>query len=117
MDEVTYYGNGSLICHIWSNLLSNAIKFSPDYGKITIVLKRREGGIYFSVADEGEGVKEEEIKHIFNKFYQSDTSRKQEGNGLGLAIVKKITDTYGGEVSVENALPRGCKFTVRLPET
>ena len=54
-------------------------------------------------------------KHIFDKFYQADSSREQEGNGLGLALVKRIVTVYGGEISVENRKERGCRFTVRLP--
>ena len=60
-------------------------------------------------------MKEESKKYLFDKFYQSDTSHKQEGNGLGLALVKKIVDIYAGEVEVFNLEPKGCKFIVRLP--
>lgn len=115
MDVVRFNGNGSLISHIWSNLLGNAIKFSPYGGKIKMTLKIENGNVVFAISDEGEGIKEEAKKYIFDKFYQSDTSHKQEGNGLGLALVKKIVDIYGGEVSVHNLETKGCEFTVRLP--
>lgn len=115
LDPVTYDGNSGLLSHIWSNLLGNAIKFSPRGGKITLRLEIEDGALLFSVSDEGEGIQENSKKYIFNKFYQSDTSHKQEGNGLGLALVKKITDIYGGEVEAENLPARGCRFTVRLP--
>ena len=115
LDVVRFNGNGSLISHIWSNLLGNAIKFSPYGGKIKMTLKIENGNVVFSISDEGEGIKEDAKKYIFNKFYQSDTSHKQEGNGLGLALVKKIVDIYGGEVSVRNLETKGCEFTVRLP--
>lgn len=115
LDCVDYCGNSGLISHIWSNLLGNAIKFSPENGKITLELTKKDGCVEFSVSDEGEGIKEDAKKYIFNKFYQSDTSHKQEGNGLGLALVKKITNVYGGEVETENLSPKGCKFTIRLP--
>lgn len=114
LEPVSYYGNRSLLSHVWSNLLGNAIKFSPDGGTIALELKTEEDCVCFSVADEGEGIEESAKKHIFDKFYQSDTSHKQEGNGLGLALVKKITDIYGGEADVRN-LTKGCVFTVRLP--
>ena len=115
LDTVRFNGNSSLISHVWSNLLGNAIKFSPYGGKIKMTLKNENEEMFFSISDEGEGIKEDAKKYIFNKFYQSDTSHKQEGNGLGLALVKKIVDIYGGEVSVRNLETKGCEFTVRLP--
>ncbi len=115
LQEITYCGNQSLLSHVWSNLLGNAIKFSPEGGKITLELKKGVEKLFFSVSDEGNGVDENAKKYLFDKFYQSDTSHKQEGNGLGLALVKKITDLCGGEVFVENLQPKGCRFTVVLP--
>ena len=115
LDVVRFFGNSSLISHVWSNLLGNAIKFSPNGGKIKMTLKQNGNECIFSISDEGEGIKEDAKKYIFNKFYQSDTSHKQEGNGLGLALVKKIVDIYCGEVSVRNLETKGCEFTVRLP--
>lgn len=115
LERVKYYGNKSSLSHVWGNLLGNAIKFSPVNGKITLELKMCNGYVYFSVSDEGEGIKEDAKKHIFDKFYQSDTSHKQEGNGLGLALVKKLVDMYGGEVEVHNLETKGCQFIVRLP--
>lgn len=115
LESVQYNGNKGLFVHVWSNLLDNAIKFSPINGIIKIELKNQNGIICFSVMDQGEGVKEEDKKHIFNKFYQSDTSHKQQGNGLGLSLVKKIVDIYEGEIELENLTPNGCRFTVKLP--
>ncbi len=115
LEQTLYYGNKSLLFHVWSNLLGNAIKFSPEGGKITLELKKEPGFLSFSISDEGEGINEECKNYIFNKFYQSDTSHKQEGNGLGLALVKKITDICGGTVEVENLKPNGCRFLVKLP--
>lgn len=112
---VLFNGNKQTLTHVWNNLIGNAIKFTPDSSKITINLKKAENQLIFSVADEGSGIKENEQKHIFNKFYQADSSHKQEGNGLGLSLVKKIVDNYLGEVYVENLFPKGCKFTVKLP--
>jgi len=62
------------------------------------------------------GISEESQKHIFDKFYQADSSHKQEGNGLGLALVKKILHLCGGEVSAENVPEGGCRFTVRMKQ-
>ena len=115
LEKVSYRGNSTIISHIWSNLIDNAIKFSPQGGKITLELSGNEKNVLFSITDEGEGIKEDQITHIFNKFYQADSSHKQNGNGLGLAIVKSTVSIYGGEVKVENVAKKGCKFTVSLP--
>jgi len=115
LDVIRFYGNRSLISHVWSNLLGNAIKFSPNNGKIKMTLKRKDKEVVFTISDEGEGIKEDAKKYIFNKFYQSDTSHKQEGNGLGLALVEKIVNIYNGEVDVHNLEINGCEFIVRLP--
>lgn len=114
INKVQTFSNKSMLIHVWRNLIENAIKFSPKNGKITINLKEEGEKIIFSVADEGKGIKEEEKEFIFNKFYQADSSRKQEGNGLGLALVKKIMEAVGGAVVVENVVPNGCKFTITL---
>lgn len=113
LDDVTFYGNEKLLRLVWDNLIGNAVKFSPVGGKITLQLKKRFGKIIFSVGDEGPGISPEAQKHIFNKFYQADSSHKQEGNGLGLSLVKKILLLEEGEISVENK-EKGCIFTVIL---
>ena len=101
--------------HVWSNLIGNAIKFGPKGGTVYIRLEQTDGRIIFSVEDEGAGVPQEEVQRIFHKFYQLDSSHKQEGNGLGLALVKQIVDGCGGEIQVENRPDKGCRFTVTLP--
>ena len=114
MDDTDFVGNESLLHHIWDNLLSNAIKFSDDGGEIKICLKNSADRIIFSISDKGIGIDENVQKHIFDKFYQADSSHKQEGNGLGLALVKKIVDLEGGEIYVCNNKDKGCTFTVIL---
>lgn len=115
METVEYIGNEFLLIHVWSNLIGNAVKFSPQGGNIRICLERRDDGIYFVVVDAGPGIDEETQKHIFDKFYQGDTSRRQDGNGLGLALVKRILTLCGGSIEVENIPDGGCRFTVILP--
>lgn len=116
LEELEYYGAESMMCHIWSNIISNAIKFSPDSGVVKIKLSKAEGKILFTVDDNGEGLSAKAQKHLFDKFYQADSSHKQEGNGLGLALVKRIVTILGGEVIPENLPNGGCRFTVRLNE-
>ncbi|MCM1181663.1 MAG: sensor histidine kinase, partial [Clostridium sp.] len=71
--------------------------------------------VLFSVRDSGDGIAESDIKRIFEKFYQADTSHKNEGNGLGLALVKRIVAIHCGHIEAENCMEGGCKFTVVLP--
>ena len=81
---------------------------------MTIRLRREAEKIRFCVEDSGPGLSEEAKKHLFDKFYQGDTSHKQEGNGLGLALVKRILDNVSGSVYAENLSGGGCRFTVLL---
>ena len=115
LDAVSYYGNKSIMHHVWTNLLSNAVKFSPDGGTVKIRLHKENNKIVFSIEDQGPGLTEEAKKHLFDKFYQADTSHKEEGNGLGLALVKNILTLCGGSISAENVTDGGCRFTVTLP--
>lgn len=116
LEDVVYWGNEGLLCHVWSNLIGNAIKFSPKGGLVKIRLTEAGETLCFTVEDEGEGIPPEAMNHIFDKFYQGDSSHKQEGNGLGLSLTKGILDLYGGTVSAQNLPERGCKFTVSLPK-
>ncbi|MBQ8555148.1 MAG: HAMP domain-containing histidine kinase [Clostridia bacterium] len=115
MDEVTWTGPENLMHHVWSNLISNAIKFGPAGGMVRMTLKQTDGRYVYAIEDGGPGIPEAEQQHIFNKFYQLDSSHKQEGNGLGLALCKQIIHSCRGSITVDN-LPRGgCRFTVTLP--
>lgn len=109
---ILYDGNEGLLAQVWTNLLDNAIKFSPAGGVISVSAREEEGRVLVSVGDQGPGVAEENLAHIFDKFYQADTSHKAEGNGLGLALVREIAQVHGGSVSVRN--DGGAIFTVEL---
>lgn len=114
MDEITYLGNENLMRHVWDNLIGNAIKFSPEKKGITIRLYQKEKQILFTVEDEGPGFSENVRNRLFDKFYQEDSSHKQEGNGLGLALVKRILAISKGTVTAENKAEGGCRFTIVL---
>ncbi|MBE7057416.1 MAG: HAMP domain-containing histidine kinase [Ruminococcaceae bacterium] len=112
LENVDFYGSENLMHHVWDNVIGNAIKFSPKNGKVQIRLYKQDGKIFFSVRDNGSGLSDEAKKHIFDKFYQGDSSHKQEGNGLGLSLVKRILYITGGEIKAENVLDGGCLFTI-----
>lgn len=101
---------------IWNNLISNAIKFTDDGGKISVQLRPSENGAVVKISDTGCGISKETGEHIFDKFYQGDTSHSGEGNGLGLALVKKVIDVLGGEISVSSEIGKGTTFIVKLVE-
>lgn len=111
----TYYGCEQLLEQVWSNIIDNAIKHSPSGSVIQVELQRKENSVVVRIADYGDGMSEETQKHIFEKFYQGDCSRKSDGNGLGLALVKRILDLCKGTVEVESALGKGSVFSVTLP--
>lgn len=114
LDEIFYYGNENLLHHVWDNLLSNAIKFSPQGGIVAIHLTAGGQLLRCTVTDSGPGIPEEAQKHIFNKFYQADSSHREMGNGLGLALAKRIITLEGGSIWAENLPQGGCRFTVEL---
>lgn len=114
IDEIEIETAGGYLEIVWSNLLSNAVKFTENGGQIKVSLKDVDGRAVVSVSDSGCGMTAEMGKHIFEKFYQGDTSHKQEGNGLGLALVKKVIDKLGGKISVTSELGKGSTFTVTV---
>ena len=114
LDRASYVGNEPMMRHVWDNLISNAVKYSPDGGTVKLRLVKKPRRLVFTVEDQGPGLSEEAKKHIFDKFYQGDTSHKQEGNGLGLALVKRILTIGKGQITAENIPEGGCRITVTL---
>lgn len=114
LEVIHYNGNESTMHHVWDNLIGNAIKFGPQGGLVTVRLWQQGEKVLFSVADQGPGLSDSTKKHMFEKFYQGDSSHKQAGNGLGLALVKHILDLSNGEITAENLPDGGCRFTVTL---
>ena len=114
LDRVSYLGNEQMMRHVWDNLISNAVKFSPQGGVVKLCLTKKARKLIFTIEDQGPGLSEDTQKHIFDKFYQGDSSHKQEGSGLGLALAKRILTIEKGQITAENIHEGGCRFTVTL---
>ena len=113
-DGVTVKADAELLSLVWNNLFSNAFKFTPSGGKVSVSLSATERHAIIRVSDTGCGMTPEVGAHIFEKFYQGDTSRATQGNGLGLALVKRVIDILHGEIAVESVVGKGTTFTVRI---
>ncbi len=106
--------DAELLSLVWNNLFSNAVKFTPPHGRVSLSLKTEGALAVVAVSDTGCGIPPEVGRHIFEKFYQGDTSHTTQGNGLGLALVKRVIDIVGGDISVASEVGKGSTFTVRL---
>ena len=113
-DDVRIKSDPELLSLVWNNLISNAVKFTPDGGTIGVSLKTEEHAVIVQVRDTGCGMKPEVGQHIFEKFYQGDTSHATQGNGLGLALVKRVMDILSGEIGVQSVYGEGSIFTVKF---
>ena len=113
-DGVTVESDPELLSLVWNNLFSNAIKFTEDGGTVGLRLYTENNHAVVEVSDTGCGISPEIGAHIFEKFYQGDTSHATQGNGLGLALVKRVVDIVGGEIGVNSAPGQGSTFTVKI---
>jgi signal transduction histidine kinase len=113
-EDVKVKADAELLSHVWNNLFSNAFKFTPSGGTVTVSLIATDHHAIVKVTDTGCGMTSEVGTHIFEKFYQGDTSHCVQGNGLGLALVKRVIDIMQGEIGVESAVGKGSAFTVKI---
>ncbi|MGN1401993.1 MAG: sensor histidine kinase [Bacillus sp. (in: firmicutes)] len=114
--SIQCYGDEDLLEAVWDNLIVNALKYNKPNGSLEITITETAEDIIVKFKDSGIGLKEEEIPHLFERFYRADSSRTAEGTGLGLAIAKQIIDVHGGKIEVESTLGEGTTFIVTLPK-
>jgi signal transduction histidine kinase len=113
-DRIIVNENFAFLDVIWHNLLSNAFKFTENGGTVSLIQTSDDAFITVRIKDTGCGFDNETKEHIFDKFYQGDTSHTEEGNGLGLALVQKIAERNDYEISVESELGKGTEFIVKI---
>ena len=116
-ENIRVKADEELLSLVWNNLFSNAFKFTESGGTVSVTLTAAEHYAIIKVADTGCGMSSEVGTHIFEKFYQGDTSHSAQGNGLGLALVKRVIDIMQGEISVESVVGKGSVFTVKIRRT
>lgn len=105
------------IGRVLNNLIGNAIRHTPAHGEVKVTARRTSLGVEMSVEDTGEGIRTEDLPHIFDGFYRGEKSRSRAtgGAGLGLAISRGIVQAHGGEIKVESEVGKGSRFTFHLP--
>ena len=102
---------------VLTNLIGNALKFTPDGGRVTIVLKQDDGGVELSVIDNGVGIPAAELPYVFDRFYRGAHAHESRaaGSGLGLSIVRSIVEMHSGHVTVTSTLGKGTEVAITLP--
>lgn len=115
--EIIIFGDESQLKRVIINLVSNGIKYSPENSEVCIRLNTTREAVWLSVEDNGYGIPEEDLPHIFDKYQRVESHKdKAVGTGLGLAIVKGIVEAHAGTVSVESQSDKGSIFTICLPK-
>lgn len=111
----TVISDPKLLRQILTNLMSNAVKYSPPNSMVTVRLLPHSGGFEIHVVDEGYGMSEKDIHHLFDAFYRADNAKNVKGTGLGLTIVQESVVLCGGSIRVSSEIEKGSTFVVELP--
>jgi two-component system phosphate regulon sensor histidine kinase PhoR len=112
------HADGSRLHRAVLNLLDNALRYSPDGGRIQVAIEQRNGWHQVRVSDEGPGLSDDDLAHMFERFYRGDPSRvrsQRTGSGLGLPIVQQIAVTHGGRIQASNGPGGGALLELILP--
>jgi len=114
-DRIRLVGDDQMIQRMLSNLLDNAVKYTPAGGSVTVSVSDTEMHVSISVQDTGIGISNDDLPHVFERFYRSDRSRSESGIGLGLSLARAIARAHGGEIGVTSSPNQGSTFIVILP--
>ncbi len=116
IDDYILFGERQSLTQLLVILLDNAIKYNPEQSEITLTSKKTDHHLFIKILDNGIGITEKDLKHIFDRFYRVDKSRsKATGYGLGLSIAKEVVEAHSGLLSAESKLGDGTTFTIQLP--
>ena len=116
--DYTIEGSESALTELFVIFLDNAIKYSPEHSKVNLTSEKTDGQVVIHIADQGMGISEEDIPHLFDRFYRADKSRAKSdapGYGLGLSIARQIITRHHGSVKVRSIPNEGTTFTVQIP--
>ena len=108
-------GNRAMLTRAVINLVDNAIRYGREGGYVRITLEKQMDHAVIRVADDGMGMSEEALEHVFERFWRGDSARTTQGTGIGLAIVRAAARAHGGDVTAEGAPGEGCSFAIKLP--
>ncbi|MBR6766113.1 MAG: GHKL domain-containing protein, partial [Clostridia bacterium] len=116
-DEITVQGDELRLQQVFTNLIDNAVKYSPNDTTVTVKLTQTLNHAVILVSDQGIGISQKDLTHIFERFYRVDKARSRQagGTGLGLSIVKQIIEQHKGSIEVKSTPGEGTSFTVTLP--
>ena len=114
-EDSVIYADQSLMTQLLINLIGNSIKYGVQGGKVTVRAFHLEEACTFTISDNGIGIKEDELEHIFERFYRADKARDRSGSGLGLSIVKWIVELHNGKIFVRSEYGKGTQITVSIP--
>ncbi|MGE8204545.1 sensor histidine kinase [Heyndrickxia sp. NPDC080065] len=111
------HADQKLLHQVWTNLITNCIKYTEPGGTISMRISQKDDECHIEIQDSGIGISEEDLPHIFNRFYRADKSRnrKEGSSGLGLAITKKIIDLHGGKIYARSQIGKGTTFYIQFP--
>ena len=109
-------GNRAMLMRALINLTDNAIRYGKENGRVRIALQAGAEDVRIVISDDGEGISEEDLPHVFERFWRADSARTSQGTGIGLAIVRAAARMHGGEAYAESGKGKGSSFTIRLPK-
>jgi signal transduction histidine kinase len=113
--EISLEADEKQLKKVFVNLLDNAIKYTPSGGAISIGCSHDQSSVKVRISDTGQGIPENELGNIFNRFYRVDKSRSSPGFGLGLSIAKSLIEAHHGSIEVQSIIDQGTAFIISLP--